>query len=132
MIKLDPAIKARWLEALRSGRYRQGSRGLNWDDREFCCLGVLCETEIGRHENFKKEEKSERPDYVSWSSLVDGSITSEAYKLPAFLTRLTGLSPLGELNEPVKFKGETHMYLAKLNDKGASFEFIAEVIEEQF
>lgn len=39
---MDPEIKAKWIEALRSGSYKQGSTRLNKGD-EFCCLGVLCE-----------------------------------------------------------------------------------------
>jgi hypothetical protein len=36
--------KAKWVEALRSGEYKQGQFALNRLDRsDFCCLGVLCE-----------------------------------------------------------------------------------------
>jgi len=34
--------KARWLEALRSGKYKQGKQRLRKGD-SFCCLGVLCD-----------------------------------------------------------------------------------------
>jgi len=34
--------KAKWLEALRSGEYKQGSYALHKSDR-FCCLGVAIE-----------------------------------------------------------------------------------------
>lgn len=41
--KMDPELKAKWVEALRSGRYKQGRRCLG--DGEYapyyCCLGVL-------------------------------------------------------------------------------------------
>jgi hypothetical protein len=40
--QMDKDIKAKWLEALRSGRYRQGEGALRVDDK-FCCLGVLCD-----------------------------------------------------------------------------------------
>lgn len=39
---MDAAIKAKWLEALRSGEYRQGE-GTFVDEGKHCCLGVLCE-----------------------------------------------------------------------------------------
>lgn len=42
MDTLDPQIKAKWLEALRSGKYEQGEGRLN-KDNQFCCLGVLCD-----------------------------------------------------------------------------------------
>jgi hypothetical protein len=37
---MNKAIKSKWLEALRSGRYRQ-SRNALFSDRGYCCLGVL-------------------------------------------------------------------------------------------
>ena len=39
---IDPEFKAKWLEALRSGRYRQTSLMLR-DKVGFCCLGVACD-----------------------------------------------------------------------------------------
>lgn len=35
-------LKQRWLNALRSGNYQQGSGYLNRQER-YCCLGVLCD-----------------------------------------------------------------------------------------
>jgi hypothetical protein len=43
VVKLPADIKAKWLEALRSGRYKQGRTYLRNADNEFCCLGVLCD-----------------------------------------------------------------------------------------
>lgn len=41
---MNENIKKRWVEALRSGKYKQG-HGALWNPRtdRFCCLGVLCE-----------------------------------------------------------------------------------------
>lgn len=39
---MNPEWKAKWVAALRSGNYQQGSGDLRHDDR-FCCLGVLCD-----------------------------------------------------------------------------------------
>lgn len=41
--KMDPKVKARWVEALRSGKYGQGVGMLRDKDGHYCCLGVLCE-----------------------------------------------------------------------------------------
>jgi hypothetical protein len=41
VVKLPADIKAKWLEALRSGRYEQGRGHLRTSDDKFCCLGVL-------------------------------------------------------------------------------------------
>lgn len=41
---MNPDIKALWLEALRSGLYRQGRGRLRRSrNNTFCCLGVLCD-----------------------------------------------------------------------------------------
>lgn len=47
---MKKAIKARWIKALRSGRYRQGEGGLRIDDGkpEYCCLGVLAQIQGAR------------------------------------------------------------------------------------
>lgn len=41
--RLDPAFKAEWIEALRSGKYEQGFGALQTRSGKFCCLGVVCE-----------------------------------------------------------------------------------------
>ncbi len=41
--KLDPTFKAKWIEALRSGNYKQGSAHLYHSHyNHYCCLGVAC------------------------------------------------------------------------------------------
>lgn len=42
MAKMNPEIKAKWLEALRSGEYAQTKYRLQ-DEVGYCCLGVLCD-----------------------------------------------------------------------------------------
>lgn len=36
-------IAKRWVEALRSSKYKQGKDQLQTSDNKFCCLGVLCD-----------------------------------------------------------------------------------------
>lgn len=38
---MNPELKAKWVEALRSGEYKQGA-GRFEKNGKFCCLGVLC------------------------------------------------------------------------------------------
>jgi hypothetical protein len=40
--KLKPDVKQRWLDALRSGQYKQTVGRLK-DSEGYCCLGVLCD-----------------------------------------------------------------------------------------
>lgn len=42
-MKMDKAVKKRWLKALRSGSYAQGAGRLKNYENKFCCLGVLCD-----------------------------------------------------------------------------------------
>ena len=39
---MDKKLKRKWLEALRSGKYKQGNTFLNRNNK-FCCLGVLAD-----------------------------------------------------------------------------------------
>jgi hypothetical protein len=40
---MDTDLKAKWVSALRSGKYKQGTQYLyNDNENSFCCLGVLC------------------------------------------------------------------------------------------
>lgn len=51
---MNPEIKAKWLEDLRSGNFRKGTNKLHKirkdadgnEVHEFCCLGVLCEQAV--------------------------------------------------------------------------------------
>jgi len=40
---MEASLKAKWIEALRSGRYKQGRWALRTKSDDFCCLGVLCD-----------------------------------------------------------------------------------------
>lgn len=39
-------IADKWIQALLSGKYKQGTNYLRTVDNRFCCLGVLCELAI--------------------------------------------------------------------------------------
>lgn len=50
-MKMPAETKAKWLEALRSGEYKQGTQALKTEDGNYCCLGVLemvCEGQVER------------------------------------------------------------------------------------
>jgi hypothetical protein len=40
-MRLDIAKK--WVEALRSGKYKRATHRLRANEDSFCCLGVLCD-----------------------------------------------------------------------------------------
>ena len=53
MIKLLPEYKQPWLDALRSGKYKQGHGALRRGDA-FCCLGVMADL-LAKEENARYE-----------------------------------------------------------------------------
>jgi len=100
-------LRAAWLEALRSGKYKQGKNFLCNRNLEYCCLGVLCEV-AGIPK--VKEDDLFSFDYSSAS-------------LPAFLKEKVGLySSLGNSKDVTPS-------LSALNDNGNSFSEIADLLE---
>lgn len=46
---MNQEVKALWLNALRSGEYKQGHFWLRRNNDKFCCLGVLCDLHAKAH-----------------------------------------------------------------------------------
>ena len=120
-----------WIEALRSGKYGQGTAGLRSLD-QYCCLGVACEvSDLGNWEN-------KGDDYDTFR-LYDGSLSrqerlnsvelvGEALPPPAVLRWLGLKTDQGQFRLE---SGVTEM-LTSLNDnQGYTFEQIADVIESE-
>jgi hypothetical protein len=59
-MNMNPAIKQRWVAALKSGQYQQGRTALRYRDN-FCCLGVLCD--IAVHDGVARWSKMADDDY---------------------------------------------------------------------
>ena len=50
------ALKKAWVEALRSGKYKQGRLALyDKHNESYCCLGVLCKV-AGKMESLGKDK----------------------------------------------------------------------------
>ena len=108
----------KWIAALRSGAYNQGSSQLvtvDADENEhFCCLGVLCNlaTEDGYGEWDGEDFKSESGD-------------RENKVMPWGMELYTGMeSRNGTVDDDV--------CLTVLNDKGLSFTELADIIEKNW
>ncbi len=117
---MNKKIKAKWIEALRSGKYKQTKEVLH-DGDGFCCLGVLCEV-LGIPKYYGEESGR-------WWFYSNNRREYEV--LPADIAKDMGLTVDGALAEPVAFAGAELNDLAHLNDRGADFIFIADVIEKQ-
>lgn len=120
--RMNKVVKAKWLKALRSGKYKQARYKLK-DRNKFCCLGVL--TDLWRHEI--------KPD---WDSGIDvPCISGEDTVLPGQVVEWAGLS---EDDPQVRIKGK-RTALSSLNDDGyeandyrpCNFKHIADIIEKK-
>lgn len=114
---MDKEIKAKWVEALRSGKYKQERRALHPTADSFCCLGVLCDV---LEEEWQPEEGYFFHDADGNTELLSRRITKRA-----------GLSD----DDPVVERGGLTT-LSRLNDgtfdtAALSFSEIADLIEAQ-
>jgi hypothetical protein len=104
-------VKEKWLKALRSGEYKQGRERLKQDGDKFCCLGVLCDLH-------SKESN------VKWKDDSISSYLENICSLPIDVYNWAGIS--------VTNRSEHIADLMDMNDRGDSFESIANRIEEVF
>jgi hypothetical protein len=115
--KMNPAIKAKWVAALRSGEYKQGKAYLNGPGG-FCCLGVLCDLMV---------KEGDAPD---WAANPEGEKS-------VFANWLTTLPPHVAIWAELQHDefgpriGPNEESLAALNDGGMPFTQIAALIEEK-
>jgi hypothetical protein len=77
--KLPKLAKAKWIKALRSGKYKQGEHKLKYtiknehgkNENRYCCLGVACELGIAKKRAHHKGQLKEQ--YVSTDFLPYGA-----------------------------------------------------------
>lgn len=121
---MNPRIKKKWLEALRSGEYKQTTENLR-DSNGFCCLGVLCDLHA-------KERGT------NWVQRIDSyELYGEAQTLPLSVQEWAGLD--SDIGGVVDFEyesgGEIHLKadtLPEINDSWhKDFNEIADLIEAQ-
>ena len=112
---MNKKIKKQWLEALRSGKYRQTKEALK-DDDGYCCLGVLC--------NLVKDRVGEdfdgHKDYEGDSEKVGYLFMGKLFYPPEKILKLARISIKGAKK------------LANLNDDGNTFEQIANHIDRYY
>lgn len=119
---MKPDVKEKWLAALRSGKYRQGTGYLKYQVNDgtirHCCLGVLCEIAIQEHAILEKF--SNEPTDLHFFPIGAANAV-----LPWSVARWAGLT---ECNPAVP----NHETLASLNDDSDDFDLVIETIEELF
>lgn len=126
--RMDPEMKAKWLEALRSGKYAQGTNALRtYCDPEspdkgvtplFCCLGVLCDiSNIGRWN-----------EDGCYSIQKDGRTIVESTVPPFPLANKLGIREGGCFVNGLTDRKNNGVSLAGLNDEGFTFAQLADII----
>lgn len=106
---MNEEIRTKWVAALRSGQYKQGRLALRSQSNCFCCLGVLCD--IVQPEGWSAGTGAG----CLFFTHTDGS------RQPAL--------PPRSLLDAVGLSMQAADRLSALNDKGRTFEEIANVIE---
>ena len=111
-----------WLKHLRSGEHQQTKGALGRVGEEGieknCCLGLICKVT-------RTVERRPTATGCVWYGV-------HLCNLPTSMQERLGIDLVGTPNKSVRFLGRLYETLAGLNDAGAPFEFIADVIEEQF
>lgn len=126
---MDQVVKREWIDALRSGAYRQGRRALHTvidQQDEFCCLGVLC-------------------DLAFQAGVISRELNGGIYmygdqgaELPLEVQQWAGLEHADPPVEHAEHDAQivsrwaaSDNTLAYLNDTGYDFGTIASLIEDQ-
>ena len=134
MNKMNTEIKQKWVNALRSGEYEQGSEKL-YSGRGYCCLGVLCDLyskENGLKWEFRGDDVIKTEDEIVSSQLQKFDyfyFDDESEFLPESVKEWAELRVECEYGEDARFYVDE---IANVNDSGYSFTQLAEIIENQF
>ena len=133
--KLDPKVKQLWVDALRSGKHNQARQCLYDPDKNaYCCLGVLNQLFLDSH-GWEWEVDEEM-------GMHQGSDEFPSYGCRDWAFPDAQAQRTANSDDSIS-KGEEVYYgctatklgntsLHELNDTGHSFNYIADIIEEQF
>ena len=122
------ALRAAWVEALRSGNYKRTTGALS-EDGKYCCLGVACEVY-----NKLIPDKLEIGNSFYNRKTYDNAVTllpekvKEAFGFNSFDGRFEESNENFALAKKVT-KSTNECTLATLNDSGGTFKKIADLIE---
>lgn len=108
---MSPELKAEWIAALRSGKYRQGQTALRTKSDEYCCLGVLCNI----------------VDPAGWRSSFSSALRNFRYDDDPDVSGIPGDAMLRHVGLDVRLAHD----LAAMNDAGKSFFAISEAIDQR-
>ena len=124
---MNPEVKQKWIDALRSGKYEQGSEKLR-SVSGYCCLGVLCDLYAQEHNTeweFRGNEETNLQPQDYWYFDKESEFLPESVMNWAKLFR----NPMLRIEDDDMF--EVNEEVSTLNDEGYSFSTIADLIEAQ-
>lgn len=113
---MKPDIKKKWLEALRSGEYKQGQSYLHINSK-FCCLGVLCDLH---------RKETNQGDWSPHGSSNVFTYLNISSTLPEEVQEWSGMK------NGYGYYTDGHDKLTSDNDNGKTFLEIADIIEKHF
>lgn len=114
---MDEKLQAKWVKALRSGKYKQGKGILRSADNKFCCLGVLLDV-VNRKAWPKKPEP------------LDTVICGKERKIEGYFTEDNGNALLMGTLDEIGLTLNEQNDLVDMNDSGKRFRTIADWIEK--
>jgi hypothetical protein len=125
--KMNPEIKALWLEQLRSDEFTQ-TTGYLHNENGFCCLGVLCEIAVNQGVvSTSRDASIQEGEVPVFSYRASTDDYAECSTLPSSVQEWSGASA----NPHVEYNG-VFRPLSDLNDEEKlDFFEIASLIEEQ-
>lgn len=110
---LDPTFKKNWLNALRSGKYKQTSSVLRDENDHYCCMGVAADI----------------IDPTAWHITP---VMYQGSEKRCYVHDRTNMCNLNSASlDKVGLASENQWHLIDMNDRGDSFETIARYIEEK-
>lgn len=118
-------IQQQWIDALKSGDYTQTTKGVLFDGKSYCCLGVAARLMAGEpnYDSFDEEYKWDGDNGI----LSDNLAHQLGLSTPDGAARFTEIATIYNKEEedyiPVK-----NSSLAELNDAGYSFTVIADLL----
>ena len=124
---MDSNLKQKWVRALRSGKYTQATGALRTDDG-FCCLGVLCDVYdsdkwIATGETINDEV------FENWHYKTVNEFGNQ-YAGEVLPHDVMEFCDMGTASPEIFIPhGQNYKTLASINDDGATFTEIADLIE---
>lgn len=126
-MSMNEEVKAKWVDRLINGGLPQGTGYLRTEHGEYCCLGVLCEIAV---------EEGVIPEPIEHNTVHSGYVFKygtpedrDHMELPSAVQNWAGLTQADPI---VRVGGDPNTdSLAMINDSGATFEEIADIIEEK-